>query len=85
MYGYVYSNITNAAKADTFTSRGNDAGAFVVGVVLLIVVVVVHLFVVKSLWNIVLVRTLSIAKPLPSLLYTLGLLVLLGLLFPGPM
>ena len=49
----------------------------------IIAVVVIQLFVVKFLWNTVLVRVLSVAKPLPSLLYTLGLLVLVAMVCPG--
>jgi len=83
MYGYAYSNVMNLAKVDSFASGGSDTGSFVLGLILLVAIVAIHLFVVQWLWNTVLVRTLSIAKPIPSLLYTLGLLVLLGLLFPG--
>ena len=71
----------NAAKMDSFSSDG--FGEFVLGSFLLVVIVAVHLFLVQWLWNTVLVRVLSIAKPIPSLLYALGLLILLGMLFPG--
>lgn len=81
MYGYVYTNVMNVAKTDSFRSDG--IGEFVLGSILLVVIVAIHLFIVQWLWNTVLVRVLSVAKPIPSLLYTFGLLILLGILFPG--
>jgi hypothetical protein len=50
---------------------------------MLAVVVVIQLFVVRFLWNNVLVRVTTIAKPIPSLLYALGLLVLVAMILPG--
>ena len=81
MYGYAYSNAFQLAKADSFSS--SSVGEFSLGLVLLALIVAIHLFVVQWLWNTVLVRALSVARPLPSLLHALGLLILLGLLFPG--
>lgn len=61
----------------------DQSGSVFLGLIAVVAVVVIQLFVVKFLWNTVLVRVLSVAKPLPSLLYTLGLLVLVAMLFPG--
>ena len=78
MYGTLYSAFVNGS--DRFSdSNGSPALA----VLAIIAVVVIQLFVVKFLWNTVLVRVVSVAKPLPSILYTLGLLVLMAMLFPG--
>jgi hypothetical protein len=85
MYGYVYSNVMNLAKVDAFASGPSTSGEVVLTLALLVLMVVIQLVVVQWLWNTVLVRVLSVARPLPSLLYSLGLLVLLGLLFPGSM
>jgi len=78
MYGAVYSAIVNGS--DSFAS---ESGSVFLAMLAIVAVVVIQLFVVKFLWNTVLVRVLSVAKPLPSLLYTLGLLVLVAMLFPG--
>jgi hypothetical protein len=85
MYGYMYSNVMNLAKVDAFASGPSTSGEIVLTLLLLVLMVVIQLVVVQWLWNTVLVRVLSVARPLPSLLYSLGLLVLLGLLFPGSM
>jgi len=80
MYGAVYSAIVNGS--DGFAS-GSGSGSVFLALLAIVAVVVIQLFVVKFLWNTVLVRVLSVAKPLPSLLYTLGLLVLVAMVFPG--
>jgi hypothetical protein len=78
MYGTLYSAFVNGS--DRFAdSNGSPALA----VLAIAAVIVVQLFIVKFLWNTVLVRVVSVAKPLPSILYTLGLLVLVAMLFPG--
>lgn len=78
MYGAVYSAFVNGS--DRFAdSNGSPALA----VLAIAAVIVIQLFVVKFLWNTVLVRVVSVAKPIPSLLYALGLLVLVTMLFPG--
>ena len=82
MYGAVYSAFVNGS--DGFSgSLGSGSGSVFLALLAIVVMVVIQLFVVKFLWNTVLVRVLSVAKPLPSLLYTLGLLVLVAMLFPG--
>ena len=80
MYGLVYSNFAN--YSEKFANM-DQSGSVFLGLIAVVAVVVIQLFVVKFLWNTVLVRVLSVAKPLPSLLYTLGLLVLVAMLFPG--
>jgi len=74
----LYSAFVNGS--DRFAdSNGSPALA----VLAIAAVIVIQLFVVKFLWNTVLVRVVSVAKPIPSLLYALGLLVLVTMLFPG--
>ena len=80
MYGAVYSAVVNGV--DNFANM-NESGSVFVAVLAIVALVVVQLFIVRFLWNTVLVRVLSVAKPLPSLMYTLGLLVLLAVLCPG--
>ena len=78
MYSGMFYAIANGG--DGFTDGSSSVFLATLAVV---VVVVIQLFVVKFLWNTVLVRVVSVAKPLPSLMYTLGLLVLVAMLFPG--
>jgi hypothetical protein len=86
MYRSVYETFYNYAQREGFSSGSSSALAFdfasLFAVALLVLLIVVQLFIVRFLWNTVLVRVVSAAKPIPSLMYTLGLLVLLGLLFP---
>ena len=54
-----------------------------VAILLILALVIVQLFIVQFLWNNVLVKVTTVIKPLPSLIYTLGLLVLVALIYPG--
>ena len=83
MYGLVYSNMLDYAKKEGFAGGTSAGGAVIVAVLAIVLLIVVQLFIVRWLWNTVLVRVLSVARPLPDLLYTLGLLVLLAVLMPG--
>ena len=83
MYGLVYSNMMDYAKKEGFAGGTSAGGAVVVAVLAIVLLIVVQLFIVRFLWNTVLVRVLSVARPLPDLLYTLGLLVLLAIIMPG--
>ena len=80
MYGAVYSAVVNGA--DRFAGS-QEPGSVFLAVLAVVLVVVVQLFVVRFLWNTVLVRVTTVAKPIPSLIYTLGLLVLVAMMFPG--
>jgi hypothetical protein len=80
MYGAVYSAIVNGA--DRFEGS-QQSGSVVLAALAILAILVIQLFVVRFLWNTVLVRVTSIAKPIPSLLYTLGLLVLVAMVLPG--
>jgi len=81
MYGLVYSTFADYVKNEGFTSGGE--GSVVLAALAVVLVVFVQLFIVRWLWNTVLVRVTSIAKPMPSLLYALGLLVLIAMIHPG--
>jgi hypothetical protein len=48
----------------------------------LLLLVVVQIFIVQFLWNRVLTSVIPGVKPLRSFVYTLGLLILLAMLFP---
>ncbi len=82
MYGLVYANMMDYAKKEGFAS-GGSAMPVVAASLAIVLLVVVQLYIVQWLWNTVLVRVTSIAKPIPSLLYTLGLLVLVAMVHPG--
>ena len=77
MYGLMYSNLKEGFAA------GASTGPTVLALVAVALMVVVQLFIVRWLWNTVLVRVTSVARPIPSLLYTLGLLVLVAMVHPG--
>lgn len=80
MYGLVYSSVANA---DSFQGGSSAAGSVIAGFLAVAVVIVIQLFIVQYLWNNVLVRCVSVVRPLKSLLETLGLLILLAFLMPG--
>jgi hypothetical protein len=80
MYGYVYSSVANA---DSFQGGTSAAGSVIAGFLAVAVIIAIQLFIVQYLWNNVLVRCVSVVKPLKSLLETLGLLILLAFLMPG--
>lgn len=84
-YTALYSNITQAF-GESFDNQGHSEGSFGVTLVALIVIcilIVIQLFVVQLLWNIVLVPLLSGVRPMKSLLSSLGLIILIGLIAPG--
>lgn len=85
MYGLVYSNFMDFVRKEGFASAssGGEAVAVVLGILGVVLLIVVQLFIVQWLWNTVLVRVTTIAKPIPSLLYTLGLLLLVAMIHPG--
>jgi len=82
MYGAVYSSMLNAAAKEGFASGGSTMPLFwtVIGIAFLIIL---QLYIVMWLWNNVLTRVVTVAKPIPSLLYTLGLLILVAMVSPG--
>jgi hypothetical protein len=86
MYGLAYSSFVD------FIRRGNDSfeggsmpstASIVVATLAIVLIIVLQLFIVQWLWNNVLVRVTNIAKPIPSLLHVLGLLILIALVHPG--
>jgi len=75
-----FSPLTNTVM-ECFENRTSPSLGLVAALAL-IIILVIQVFVVQFLWNNVLVSALSVAKPLKSLLHTLGLIVLLVILFP---
>jgi hypothetical protein len=82
MYGLVYSNMVDYAKKEGFAAGGSSTPVFL-ALLMIALLVVIQLFIVQWLWNTVLVRVTSVARPIPNLLYTLGLLVLVAMVHPG--
>lgn len=82
MYGLVYANMMDYASKEGFAS-GGSAVPMIGASIAIVLLIIVQLFVIKWLWNTVLVRVLSVARPLPSLMYALGLLVLMAMIHPG--
>ena len=84
MYSKMYTYFANYAGQEGFSSNGNS-GAVILATLGIILLMIVQLFIVQFLWNTVLTRVVSVTRPLPSLLYTLGLLVLVAMVLPGAM
>ena len=82
MYGLVYANMMDYARKEGFAS-GGSAFPMIGATIAIVLLIILQLFAIQWLWNTVLVRVLSVARPLPSLLYTLGLLVLMAMVHPG--
>jgi hypothetical protein len=84
MYEAFYSAVYNGvAKKDTFQGGTSDTGAIIAALIAVLVLIVIQLLIVQFLWNAVLVPTVSVVRPLKSLLQTLGLLILFALIVPG--
>jgi hypothetical protein len=83
MYGLVYSNMLDYAKKEGFAGGTSNGGAVIVALLAMVVLIVVQLFIVMWLWNNVLTKVVSFAKPIPSLWYALGLLILVAMILPG--
>jgi hypothetical protein len=82
MYQSLY-NAVATAKGDSFQGGTSDAGAVIAGFLAVGVVVVIQLFVIQFLWNAVLVPTVSVVRPLKTLVQTLGLLILVAMIHPS--
>ena len=85
MYGAIYSGFVDFIRQNEGFNGSTESspGVVVLAVFMIVLLVVVQLFIVQWLWNTVLVRVTTIVKPLPSVLYALGLLVLVALVHPG--
>jgi hypothetical protein len=82
MYGSIYSGLCTTLEGFSGSTMPSPAVSFV-AILLILALVIVQLFIVQFLWNNVLVKVTTVIKPLPSLIYTLGLLVLVALIYPG--
>jgi hypothetical protein len=84
MYVEFFKSVAETAvRSEGFAGGTSAAGAYIAALIAVIVLVVVQLFIVQWLWNTVLVRIISIARPLPSLWYTFGFLILMAMIHPG--
>jgi hypothetical protein len=85
MYGLAYSSFVDFIRRDhdNFDGGSASSGTVLFALLAILLLIVVQLFVVQWLWNNVLVRVTSIARPIPSLLHVLGLLILIALVHPG--
>ena len=81
MYGALYEKFFATTKeAFEGGASGGSGIAMLFGV---LVFIFIHLFIVQWLWNNVLTRVFSVVRPLPTIWYTLGLLILIGMVHPG--
>jgi glucan phosphoethanolaminetransferase (alkaline phosphatase superfamily) len=82
--GFYYSffhPLTNTVK-ESFANE-TDPSLGLLAMIALIVLVVVQVFIVQLLWNKVIVTVVSGVKPLRSFWLTLGMVILIAMLFPG--
>jgi hypothetical protein len=80
MYQSIYKAV---AQRDGFQGSSSDAASVIAGFLAIGVVVVIQLVIVQFLWNAVLVPTVSVVRPLKTLLQTLGLLILVAMIHPA--
>lgn len=85
MYGTLYSGFVDymGGREGFDGSAAGDTGVIALAILMIVALVIVQLFIVQWLWNTVLVRVTTVVKPLPSLMYALGLLILLSILNPA--
>ena len=81
MYQSIYAKV--ALGVDGFSGSRQSTGAVLTALLVLALVIVIQLFIIQFLWNNVLVKVVSVVRPLKSLLYTLGLLVLVVMITPN--
>jgi hypothetical protein len=82
MYAQLYQKFLGSAQ-ENFQGGTSSGGAVITAFLAVLLVVAIQLFAVQWLWNNVLVRVVSIARPIPTVWYTLGLLVLIAMIHPG--
>ena len=81
-----YSSIVTSVKEGfngSTSSTSSDLNGLLVGLLVVFVLVAIQLFIIQFLWNRVLTHVIPAVKPLRSLFETLGLLILIVMLFPG--
>ncbi len=81
MYGTVYKPLANKVK-EGFQNYQGSAVDSIAAFLAMLVMVVLHLFIIKFLWNNVLVGLVSVVRPFKSLLQVFGFLLLTAMLFP---
>lgn len=81
--GFYNAVVKSITKKDTFQGGMSDTGAMIVAGLTVVALIAVQVFVVRFLWNAVLVPSVSVVRPLKSLLQTLGLLILIAMIVPG--
>jgi hypothetical protein len=84
MYVEFFKSVAETAvRSEGFAGGTSTAGGYIAAFLAVVLLVIVQLFIVQWLWNTVLVRVVSIVRPLPSLWYTFGFLILMAMIHPG--
>ncbi len=83
MYAQIYQRAVGGV--DNFQGGTSEAGAVIAASLTVLVFMAIHVFIVMWLWNNVLTRVVTFARPFPTFWYALGLIVLSAMLFPGTM
>jgi hypothetical protein len=82
MYSQLYSAIVGKVT-EGFQGGESPAGVVLVGILAVIVTVAIQLYIVRFLWNHALAPSVTIVRPLKSLLQTLGVVLLFAVIHPG--
>jgi hypothetical protein len=83
MYKSIFGKIQVGIDGGDKFRGSPSTGATLTALLVLVLVIVIQLFIIQFLWNNVLVKVVSVVRPLKSLLYTLGLLVLVVMITPN--
>ena len=80
--GNIANTITNCigGNNDGFNSNTPNVGQLLLGLVVFVLVLVLYLYLGQYLWNNMLVKVVTVVKPVTSLVQLLGVMVLLNIL-----
>ena len=75
----MYKSLSNKVK-EGFTTQQGSAVDSIAAFLALIIMVVVHLWIVRFLWNNVMTKVVTVVRPIKTLLETFGLVLLVAML-----
>ena len=82
-YSSIVTSVKEGFNGSASSSSSSDLNGLLVGLLVVLVLIAIQLFIIQFLWNRVLTHVIPATRPLRSLLETLGLLILIVMLFPG--
>ncbi len=75
----MYKSLSNKVKEGFATQQGSAVDS-IAAFLALIIMVVVHLWIVRFLWNNVMTKVVTVVRPIKTLLETFGLVLLVAML-----